>query len=100
MGGVIITWCDGRSGVSDIYAQHVNSTGSTLWAVNGLTICTSAQYQTTPWITRDDSGGAIIVWQDSRPVSQTDIYAQRVDGNGNTDFVPVELVQFEAILPE
>ena len=100
LGGVYIAWGDSRNGFSDIYGQHINSTGSTLWSQNGLSICSASRDQVYPWMAPDDSGGAIIVWQDSRPVSQTDIYAQRVDGNGNTDFVPVELVQFEVTLPE
>ena len=99
-GGAYIAWGDSRNGFSDIYAQHINSTGSTLWSQNGLSICSASRDQAYAWIAPDDSGGAIIVWQDYRAVSQTDVYAQRVDGNGNTDFVPLELVQFEAILME
>ena len=40
-GGAIIAWADGRNSSLDIYAQRINSNGSTLWTLNGVSICTS-----------------------------------------------------------
>lgn len=81
-GGTIITWYDSRnSNVYDIFAQRINSTGTTVWATDGVDICTAPGEQRYPTITSDGSGGAIITWQDDRN-SNTDIYAQRINSNG------------------
>ena len=83
-GGAIIAWWDGRSSFFDIYAQRVDSGGNVQWTANGVAICTAPDFQQFLQITSDDSGGAIITWEDRRSV--IDIYAQRVDENGNTQW--------------
>lgn len=86
-GGAIITWNDFRSGSNyDIYVQRINSSGYIMWAVNGTPICTKNGYQIYPKICSDEVGGAIITWQDSRGGSQFDIYAQRINSNGYTQW--------------
>jgi hypothetical protein len=82
-GGAIITWQDMRGAISDIYAQRVDANGDTLWAANGVPICTVASHHESPQLVGDGSGGAIITWQDYRG-GTSDIYAQRVDANGDT----------------
>jgi len=84
-GGTIITWTDSR-GIGeypDIYAQRINASGTVEWAANGVAICRSTNYQFSPTIVDDGSGGAIITWQDYRSGSNYDIYAQRIDQLGN-----------------
>ena len=85
-GGAIITWQDQRSGNWDIYAQRVLSGGTVdpAWPANGVAICTEAGSQSTPQITTDGSGGAIITWWDSRS-GNMDIYAQKVLSGGTVD---------------
>ncbi|MBU4174238.1 MAG: hypothetical protein KKB90_01060 [Actinobacteria bacterium] len=86
-GGAIITWRDARFGSSDydIYAQRVNSSGLILWNYNGVSVCSRTENQTSPEITSDGAGGAIITWQDYyQGASDIDIYAQRVDSDGST----------------
>lgn len=46
-----------------------------------MSICQETGDQFTPQITSDGSNGAILVWTDYR--SGTDLYAQRIDSNGN-----------------
>jgi len=82
-GGAIITWDDSRSGSSDVYAQRVNGNGDTSWAANGIPVCTATGNQTLPTLINDGSGGAIITWTDARGVNY-DIYAQRINANGDT----------------
>jgi predicted lipoprotein with Yx(FWY)xxD motif len=83
-GGAIIGWYDYRSGTNyDIYAQRVDSNGNVLWATNGEAICIASGNQSGPWMASDGSGGAILTWQDYRGGGTRDIYAQRVDSNGN-----------------
>jgi hypothetical protein len=86
-GGAIIVWEDFRTGGinSDVYAQRVNSVGSTLWVINGIAICTAASFQDTPKLDSDGQGGAIISWRDFRNgTANADIYAQRVNAVGST----------------
>lgn len=52
------------------------------WILNGTPICTEIGEQWLPRIIPDGAGGAIIVWGDPRD-GEDDIYAQRIDGNGN-----------------
>jgi len=47
-------------------------------------VCTAANFQNNPAIASDGAGGAIIVWGDPRNgVGKTDVYAQRLDADGN-----------------
>ncbi len=87
-GGSIITWQDDRNGNFDIYAQRVSSTGSTLWTINGIGICTIgfSYNQENPKLVSDGSGGAIITWQGD--TATFDIYAQRVSSKGSTLWTP------------
>ncbi len=89
-GGAIIAWTDNRVG-TDIYAQHINSTGHTQWGEswwspndrNGTVICNATDVQLNPQICKDGAKGAIIAWEDERNPTK-EIYAQRVDSNGIT----------------
>ncbi|MFH1119421.1 MAG: T9SS type A sorting domain-containing protein [Bacteroidota bacterium] len=81
-GGAIIAWSDNRGGTNyDIYAQRINGNGIVQWAVDGIAVCTAAEYQANPKTASDGSNGAIIVWQDRRS-GIYDIFAQRIDSNG------------------
>ncbi len=84
-GGTIIVWNDNRAGGGyHIYAQRVDASGRTCWTADGLAICTAAGSQNLPRAIEDGSGGAFIVWYDSRtPANAEDIYAQHINGNGN-----------------
>jgi len=84
-GGAIIAWEDFRNdpNYQDIYAQKMSSTGAPQWAVNGTPICDATSYQYQQQICGDGFGGAILVWMDYRN-SNMDIYAQRVNSEGNT----------------
>lgn len=81
--GAIIVWEDSRNGAnSDIYAQRVNSSGIPQWSADGIAVCTAANNQRVLQLVSDDSGGAIIVWEDYRQGANTDIFAQRLDSSG------------------
>lgn len=82
-GGAIIIWQDRRSGNDyDIYAQHIDASGSIKWNSSGVAVCTVKEDQENPRVVPDGRGGAIITWQDRRSGSHYDIYAQRIDANG------------------
>jgi hypothetical protein len=83
--GIIVAWQDGRNSTTNnnIYAQRINSNGSTMWTSNGLAICNVTTGQTDPQIISDEYGGAIIVWEDGR-TGTPNIYGQRVNSLGST----------------
>jgi hypothetical protein len=84
-GGAIITWQDYRNGSADIYAQRINGSGFLQWTGNGVAICTASGDQDKNTITSDGSGGAIITWIDQRN-GNVDIYAQRINAAGVTQW--------------
>jgi hypothetical protein len=87
-GGAIIAWADARNGTSeyDIYAQRINVSGVAQWDTNGVPVCRASFNQLNPRLVSDGSGGAIITWDDARAFSNSDIYAQRIDASGITQW--------------
>jgi len=86
-GGAIITWQDYRSGNYDIYCQRIDADGNIKWTTNGKTICSAIGAQEFPSLYPDGTGGAIITWQDYRSGTNYDIYAQRIDADGNIKWI-------------
>ena len=84
VGGVLVAWCDGRSGTSgiDIYVQHVADTGAGQWTAQGVLVCDAANGQEAVRVMADGLGGAQMVWQDHRAGPTTDLYGQHVDAAG------------------
>ncbi len=81
-GSSIIVWEDFRNGYTDIYAQRLSDDGTKLWGDDGVAVCQFDKNQTAPQIILSGSSDAIIAWQDFRNDS-ADIYAQKVDEDGN-----------------
>jgi hypothetical protein len=101
--GYVIAWVDDRNGSSDIYAQRIESTGDISWDPNGVRVCVASRNQESPQIISDDSRGVIIAWADMRN-GVKDIYAQRIDGNGDplwtVDGAPICLARGEQDFPQ
>ncbi len=95
-GGAIITWLDERGVTRDIYAQRVDADGNIVWGLNdagdpnhGVAICTGPGSDYVVVIVSDGAGGAIMTWQgDPDPNTSSDIWAQRVDADGNLRWHP------------
>lgn len=80
--GAIIVWEDRRAGHYQLYVQKVNAWGVIQWAVNGVALNSSALDQRNPAIVSDSAGGAIITWEEKQSTGYSDIYVQRISGNG------------------
>ena len=65
-----------------MYAQRVDAEGYLRWPEGGLPVSIAPGSQIEPKMISDGSGGAIIVWQDTRN-DEGDIYAQRVRRTAN-----------------
>jgi hypothetical protein len=81
--GGIVAWEDHRGADWDIYAQRIGPFGEKVWNAEGIAICSAAGDQAQIELTSDGGGGAIITWVDYRGGYYSDVYAQRVDRNGN-----------------
>jgi len=82
-GGTIVVWVDARLGANtDIYAQRVTSSGTTLWEGNGTVVCNQTGKQEGARICGDEAGNSIIVWYDQRGADY-DIYAQKLNSTGD-----------------
>ena len=83
--GAIFAWEDARFGIYQIYAQHIDKNGSPRWTRNGVRLAIEGNSaQNNPIVTTDDSGGAYVVWLDSRNSSAngTCLFAQHILANG------------------
>lgn len=95
LGGAILAWIDYRGNVDyrpDIYAQHLDPSGITTWAPNGVPVCVWPFPQELTLASHhcmiaDGAGGAIICWADQR-AGNRDIFAERIDATGAPLWTP------------
>jgi len=87
--GAIIVWEDRRAGMfyDDIYAQRVNGSGSSLWTSDGVVVSAAAEYQIAHAVASDGAGGVIVAWYDFRGGVDHDVYAQRLNGSGVSQWI-------------
>jgi len=89
-GGAIIVWkidVDGMAENYSIRAQRVDAFGYTQWAPDGVPICALPGTRGELQMIADGVGGAVIAWSDERGLD-TDIYAQRITGDGDALWTP------------
>lgn len=73
----------------DVLVQRVDPSGKILWQPNGLPLeinkAAGNAFPIEPIPVSDGSGGAIIIWRDSRNIkgNTASLYAQRIDSSGN-----------------
>jgi len=86
-GGAIIAWDDWRDGGDCVYAQRISGAGDMIWASNGIPIRINAPTGIKPWthpeLISDGAGGAIIAWKWGDETVTYNIFAQRVNPDGN-----------------
>jgi hypothetical protein len=81
-GGAFISWPDQRTGDWDIYIQRLDASGNPKWLSDGLPVCVEPSDQHNPNVVSDGVNGIIVTWWDKRDF-YADIYAQRIDIDGN-----------------
>jgi hypothetical protein len=87
-GGAIITWSLTAVGDTGVRVQRVDGNGSLAWLQGGVIVSDVVGIQRRPRIAGDGAGGAIIVWEDIRAGGTSKVYAQRVNSNGQTEWLP------------
>jgi len=86
-GGAIFLWEDLGTGADhSISLQRIDALGIIQWTGNGVLISPASDDQRSPAMTSDDSGGAIIAWEDFRITTGDAIYAQRINGSGSVQW--------------
>jgi hypothetical protein len=77
-GGAYVVWLDNRAGNTDLYAQHVTSSGTIAggWAADGNAVCADPSTQGPPRIVADGQGNAYVAWHDSR--GSFDVFVQKL----------------------
>jgi Secretion system C-terminal sorting domain len=81
-GGAIILWEQGGSGIYDIWAQRIDADGVPMWASGGIALSTATSNKLNAVMTMGADNNIYFAWQDQRS-GNTDIYAQKLDLNGN-----------------
>lgn len=82
-GGAFIVYSgSGSDGYYDVFAQHVNSSGSLEWGTDGIHVCDQLKNQWEVNLVSDDAGGIIISWNDYRNNNYLCVYAQRLNSSG------------------
>jgi hypothetical protein len=94
-GAPVVIWQDYRNGTDwNIYVNKIGPDGTIYGGAEGLPICTAPGDQFDYDLIPDGTGGGIAVWSDYRDGDgNSDIYAQRVSGEGipqwTNDGVPI-----------
>lgn len=86
-----VVWHDSRNGKADLYVQRLASNGTQLWEsdvrVNGVLGAVHEEMNYTAFgAALDANGYLVVVWGDAR-TDTGDIYAQRIDANGNRQWI-------------
>lgn len=85
MGGIFVVWQEKKEGVDffQIYAQHINSKGESLWGRRGILITDSEYSQSKVQMISDPDVGLLIFWQEERGSNfGKDIFGQRINKIG------------------
>lgn len=97
--GAIIVWGDNRLGNMDLFAQHLDASGTPVWSSDGIPVCAAPNDQSEIRAISDDLGGAIVAWTDRRTGS-ADIYAQHIAPDGSVvAALPAAPTAFQALPP-
>jgi Secretion system C-terminal sorting domain len=84
-GGNYITWFDKRSGNYNMYMQRLDPLGNKLWATDGLLISSNPQasFLVDYDLLADNSDNAIVVFTDTRNSGNFNVFAYKIDPDGN-----------------
>jgi hypothetical protein len=96
-GSAIVVWDEG-----DICAQRLDADGNRLWPADVRVSTDSDEgYQHDPSVAGDRNGNAIVVWGESRSGEDAaEVYAQRLDTDGNRLWAADIRVNSDAGIPE
>ncbi|UCF04092.1 MAG: T9SS type A sorting domain-containing protein [bacterium] len=82
-GGAIIMWVDMRNGQTDLYVQRIDGEGNALWTPDGKPVVYPTEPQEEAQMVSDGAEGVLITWRIDQAATHGDIFAQKIDSNGN-----------------
>lgn len=86
-GGAYVVWSNRATGYGSIFVQHLDASGSPMWAPAGIIIAGGSVWSdnSLPVCARDGLGGVIVAWvqQYNPPQAQYQVVAQRMTSAGN-----------------
>ncbi|MBT6993670.1 MAG: T9SS type A sorting domain-containing protein [Candidatus Cloacimonetes bacterium] len=92
-GGAVVVWHDMRDANNeDLYMQRMDVNGNLLWAENGTRLTDAEGIQERGKISPDENGGFIVTWRDRRIDEDGDIYAQKINLDGETEWATETIV--------
>jgi hypothetical protein len=98
-GGVFILWLENRYGSASLqYGQRVDVDGFPMWGFGGVKVAGDYAYHYVDSVVRDSNGGIILCWSGDGILGSEDLYAQRLDGNGDWGY-PRPYIRSVADLP-
>jgi len=99
-GGLFALWLDARDGETDLYAQHLDTSGNPTagWAANGVAVCTDPTAQSGPALGEVSNGRAIAAWSDPRTGTAV-VYAAALDAAKGVLGVPAPVTARLALAP-
>jgi hypothetical protein len=103
-GGAVVVFLDYHdiTTAPDVYAQRLDANGQALWRRTGVPICVVPGPAELCAARPDGSGGAFIIWNDWRDISNPNLRVQHVDASGSTQWEEdgVQLTQMYCSSPE
>jgi len=89
---IVLSWTNEFKRQKEIVLQKFDKRGRAMWNRGGIKAVTIKSQQFGQHLISDGKGGVILAWIDSRTDSTyADIYAQRIDKNGNLVWNPLGL---------
>ncbi len=84
-GGCYVGWFDTAFGGYQVFLQRLDAGGTELWPHNGILVSDNPQ---DTWLTdwdliSDSAGNAVLAFVDIRAGGDFDVYAYKIDGDGN-----------------
>jgi len=95
-GAFVVAWEDQRNAFRiDVFGQAVTSTGTLLWAANGITLAGSADAAFNPMLVASGADDCLLAW-DADSLGIGDVRAQRVTSTGAAAWPATGLQMFPA----
>jgi len=81
----IMTWEDSRNGFKEVYYQILDENGNAVLNPNGNVAC-SGEWEIIKPRVKAENSTAYIVWEDKRNGWFSDIFVQKINASGNTEW--------------
>lgn len=82
-GGAVFVWSDTKLGGRDLWAQKVDAAGNMVWGATPKLIDNKPDRQEDPVVIATSDNNYIVAWIDFSSDLDGDVYAQKLDSNGN-----------------